>query len=174
MSASRSSRNPCGLVAALLVLATQWGTLPAQSVEAGAAPVFTAIEGIWAGEGTLFGRPAVFDMRWERKGSLMVLTFANAMIDSVGRRTPVLDAVALYRTNRDAPRATWEDSRGVQTAITWTADDSSLVADWVASAESGRTSYTLYPDGTLRVGDEVLGPDGLRLFGRATYRRVTR
>jgi hypothetical protein len=146
----------------------------AQAAGGGTAGVFASLEGAWSGEGTLFGRLAAFEMRWQANGDLFVLTFENAMVDSTGARTPVLQAVALYRTNRGSPRGAWEDSRGVRNEIIWTASDSTLTADWSTSQESGRTTYRLTPDGYLHVTDEVMGEQGLRPFGRATYRRVTR
>jgi hypothetical protein len=70
--------------------------------------VFEALEGRWEGEGTLFGRPARFEMQWERVNGVAVLTFTNGMIDESGDITPVLGAVAIYRTTVAAPRGTWE------------------------------------------------------------------
>ena len=133
--------------------------------------VFARLEGSWSGEGKLFGSTAAFDMRWEKNGATSVLTFANARVDSTGRRTPMLNAVALYRTSRSTPRAAWEDSRGLRLEIQWTASDSLLVSDWSAATESGRTSYRVNADGTVTVQDEVKGAEGLRPFGSATYRR---
>lgn len=149
------------------------GLLGSPAASAQTAPqVFAALEGSWEGEGTLFGSPARFEMRWELIHAVAVLTFANSVIDPAGAVTPVLGAVAIYRTSTATPRATWEDTRGIQVSIAWTATDSTLVSAWTAPTESGRTTYTVNLDGTVEVVDEVRQPDGLVLFGQGTYRRV--
>jgi len=157
----------------LLTMAVLAGAPNASPAFAQTAPrVFAALEGTWEGEGTLFGGPARFEMRWERVHGVAVLTFANSVVDPTGKLTPVLGAVAIYRTTTATPRATWEDTRGVQISIAWTGTDSTLVSSWTAPTESGRTTYTVNPDGTVEVVDEVMQPGGLVLFGQGTYRRV--
>ncbi len=149
------------------------GLLGSPAASAQAAPqVFAALEGRWEGEGTLFGGPAHFVMEWELVHGVAILTFANSVRDPAGGATPVLGAVAIYRTTTATPRATWEDTRGVQVSITWTATDTTLVSTWTAPTESGRTTYTLEADGSVTVVDEVMQPDGLVLFGQASYQRV--
>jgi hypothetical protein len=134
--------------------------------------IFEALDGRWEGEGTLFDRPARFEMQWERVNGVAVLTFTNGMIDTTGVITPVLGAVAIYRTAVATPRGTWEDTRGIQVQIAWTATDSTLVSSWTAPTEEGRTTYTVTADGTIDVFDEVMRQGALAPFGQATYRRV--
>jgi hypothetical protein len=134
--------------------------------------IFEALDGRWEGEGTLFDRPARFEMQWERVNGVAVLTFTNGMIDTTGVITPVLGAVAIYRTAVATPRGTWEDTRGIQVQIAWTATDSTLVSSWTAPTEEGRTTYTVTADGTIDVLDEVMQKGTLKPFGQASYRRV--
>lgn len=146
--------------------------LAAPAVAQRQAPVFAHLQGRWEGEGTLFGGPARFEMEWTPKHGVVVLTFSNATVDAAGAATPILGAVAIYRTTTAAPRATWEDTRGVQVTITWVATDSVLTSTWTAATESGQTEYAVQPDGTVEVTDHVMRNGELVLFGQATYRRV--
>ena len=87
-----------------LALSMMMGSLGSSPASAQAAPqVFAALEGQWRGEGTLFGNPARFEMRWERVHGVAVLTFANSVVDAAGTVTPVLGAVAIYRTTAATP-----------------------------------------------------------------------
>lgn len=160
--------RPIALVALALASALAPSSLTAQT----AAPVFDRLAGEWQGEGTLMGRSAEFTMTWTPHGELATLAFSNAFPDSTGAVTPVLDAVAAYRTVRETPEGVWLDSRGVRIEIDWEApDDSTLVADWSAPNESGRTTYRVVgPDG-VEVTDEVRADDGWRTFATARYRR---
>lgn len=135
------------------------------------ATVFDRLVGDWRGEGMLMGQPAQFTMSWTRHGGLAVLTFSNAVADSAGRVTPVLEAAAVYRTAYAAPEAVWLDSRGVRVEIEWAATDSTLVADWSAPTEAGRTTYRVVADDAIEVTDEVRTDEGWRTFGTARYRR---
>lgn len=164
--------RPIALVtlALALVLAS---VLAASSLAAqAAAPVFDRLAGQWQGEGTLMGRSAEFAMTWTTHGELATLAFSNAFSDSTGALTPVLDAVAAYRTVSETPEAVWLDSRGVRIEIEWRATgDSTLVADWSAPNESGRTTYRMVGLDAVEVTDEVRTDDGWRTFATARYRR---
>ena len=149
-----------GLLAAAAPLAAQ-----------GAAPVFDRLQGEWRGRGTLMGRDARFTMRWQRAGGFALLTFGNAFADTSGRETPVLHAAAVYRTSPAPPEGVWLDSRGVRVEIRWEATDSTLVANWTAPTETGRTTYLVRSAGDVEVIDEVLSASGWRTFGTARYRR---
>lgn len=138
------------------------------------ARVFERLEGCWLGSGTLFERPASFEMEWrlvwDRR--IGILRFGNAFVAADGGRTGVLEAVGYYRTGGDAGgRGTWIDSRGEILALRFTAGDSALTVLWEADSESGRTEYLLRAEERLDVLDHVRVPDGWRRFGRATYRR---
>lgn len=136
------------------------------------APVFDRLQGDWRGEGTLMGREARFTMRWAHGGGFAVLTFGNAVVDSSGRVTPVLNAAAVYRTAPASPEGVWLDSRGVRVEIRWEASDSALVATWTAPTETGRTTYRVRSADELEVVDEILRDAGWRTFGSARYRRA--
>ena len=145
-----------------------WSPLAAQEP----AAIFERLGGEWRGEGTLLGRAARFEMRWESRGALTVLAFENAFVDSSGRSTPVLSAAAVYRTSPQSPEAVWLDTRGVRIEIRWTATDSTLVANWSAPEETGRTTYRLTASQEIEVVDEVESDGALRAFATARYRRV--
>jgi hypothetical protein len=134
--------------------------------------VLERLEGRWDGEGELLGRSGYFEMEWEdRGGDVFALTFANGFLDERGDRTPVLDAVALYRAGTTGGRAIWTDSRGEFLTIEWEDGDSILTAHWRSGSEAGRTEYTVSSPTEVRVVDWVQRADGWRVFGRATYTR---
>jgi hypothetical protein len=137
------------------------------------APVFDRLVGEWHGEGVLLGRTAEFAMSWAHRDGLAILTFANALADSAGEVTPVLEAAAIYRSAYRTPEGVWLDSRGVRVEIRWQATDSTLMADWSAPDEEGRTTYRVLADDAVEVTDEVRTAEGWRTFGTARYRRAS-
>ena len=151
---------------AALVLATS--PLAAQE----RATIFEQLGGQWRGEGTLMGRAARFEMGWEPRGGLAVLTFENGFLDPSGQTMPVLQAAAVYRTSRQSPEAVWLDSRGVRIEIRWMATDSTLVASWSAPREVGRTTYRIISSEEIEVVDEVESDGTRRPFATARYRRA--
>lgn len=155
---------------AVLALASTLG--PSSLMAQTTAPVFDRLAGEWQGEGTLMGRSAEFTMTWTPRGELATLAFSNAFPDSTGAVTPVLESVAVYRTVSETPEAVWLDSRGVRIEIDWQAtDDSTLVANWSAPNESGRTTYRVVGSDDVEVTDEVRTDEGWRTFATARYRR---
>jgi hypothetical protein len=161
---------PCPIALAAVGIAP-WiapSSLAAQTT----TPVFDRLAGQWQGEGTLMGRSAAFTMTWMRHGDLAVLTFGNAFADSAGQVTPVLDAAAVYRTLVATPEAVWLDSRGVRIELDWQATDSTLVADWTAPGETGRTTYRVVGPDVIEVTDEVRTDEGWRTFAAARYGRA--
>ncbi len=137
-----------------------------------ASSVFARLEGRWIGHGELFGRSAFFEMAWAREhDGVATLRFANGFVGDDGQRTPVLDAVALYRVSPASPQAIWLDSRGAQVTIRWEASDSMLTAHWRTDSEKGRTEYLIVSDAEVRVTDHVHAESGWRQFGHATYSR---
>ena len=134
--------------------------------------VFDRLAGEWQGEGTLMGRNARFDMRWQRRDSFAFLSFTNTFVDSAGAVTPVLSAGAVYRVATERPEGVWLDSRGVRIEIRWSATDSMLVADWSSPDESGRTTYRVVSGDTVGVVDMVMRDGALRMFATALYRRA--
>lgn len=164
--------RPIALAAMALASALASAVAPSSLAAQTVAPVFDRLAGQWQGEGTLMGRSAEFAMTWTPHGELASLVFSNAFPDSTGALTPVLDAVAAYRTAAETPQAVWLDSRGVRIEIEWRAtDDSTLVADWAAPKESGRTTYRVIGPDAVEVTDEVRTDDGWRTFATARYRR---
>lgn len=135
------------------------------------AAVFEGLSGDWRGTGRLMGREARFDMRWEHRGDLAILTFRSAFVAADGAETEVLSAAALYRTSEDTPEGVWLDSRGVRVEISWRATDGTLVATWTAPDEVGRTTYRVLSASELEVVDEVRDDGGWRTFATALYRR---
>lgn len=160
--------RPTTLAALALATALGASSLMAQTT----ATVFDRLGGEWQGEGTLMGRSAQFAMTWTPHGELATLAFSNAFPDSTGALTPVLEAVAAYRTVSETPEAVWLDSRGVRIDIDWQAtDDSTLVADWSSPNESGRTTYRVVGPDAVEVTDEVRTEEGWRTFATARYER---
>ena len=140
-----------------------------------ASPVFDGLEGEWAGEGTLLGRPAQFTMRWTRvlEGQFARLEFTNGFAgEDGGAPTPVLSAIAHYPLDGPAPReGWWFDSRGEEVSLLIRTTDSNLLVDWSSDVEVGKTVYRRFGD-SIVVVDSVLTEAGYREFGRATYRRT--
>ncbi len=157
-----------------------WNALAASAALLGAAPapaqapaVFDLLEGRWHGQGELMGRPAVFDMRWQRQpGGFVVLSFSNGFLNDDGERIPVLDAVAVYRQAVSNPEAVWLDSRGERVRIRWEVGDSTLTAHWSSASEEGRTEYRVVSANETVVIDHVMAGDEWQEFGQARYRRV--
>lgn len=152
------------------------GPMPttAQAADGGPPPdVFDALEGEWAGTGELMGRAAAFAMTWETLGGPFVgLHFSNSFAAADGRAIPVLEAHALYRFDGEAGMGAWLDDRPQQITIRALATDSSVVSQWVADSEEGRTEYVVRSPDEVVVRDWVYTDDGERLFAEATYRRV--
>lgn len=161
------------VLAGLLLAAAPVCAAPLAAQERG-NPVFDALEGLWAGEGTLLGRPGRFTMRWTPvlEGRFARLEFANAFAGEIGRAdTPVLSAIAHYPLDGPTPRdGWWFDSRGEKLELEIHPAPSRLRVDWASSTERGHTVYGL-PGDSVVVVDSVLSAAGTREFGRATYRR---
>jgi hypothetical protein len=132
---------------------------------------FDHLQGAWHGTGTLMGRDARSTMTWRMSDGFAILTFANGFAAPDGQITPVLNAVAVYRTSPATPEAVWLDSRGVRIDIAWEASDSTLVAHWTAPTEAGRTTYRVRSADAIEVVDEVQSGNSWRTFGTARYRR---
>ena len=137
-----------------------------------ASPAFDALEGEWAGEGTLLGRPAQFTMRWTRvlEGRFARLEFTNAFAGGSGAApTPVLSAIAHYPIGGGG-LGWWFDSRDVKLGLEARPSESALRVAWRGATESGVTVYRIEGDRVLAV-DSVAAEGGMREFGRATYER---
>ncbi|MCK5439936.1 MAG: hypothetical protein KAI97_08325 [Gemmatimonadetes bacterium] len=136
--------------------------------------VIPQLIGQWEGEGELFGQPATFSMvwEWELDQRFVRLTFENRLIENGQPRT-VLRAIAHYRvTDSDQLHGTWFDTRGEILELKATATDSTLVTHWFGETEQGRTTYHMTGEDTVEVHDDVLGNEGWRPFGKASYRQA--
>lgn len=144
--------------------------IPVQGQDGGGG-VFDRLEGRWVGRGTLMGRPAVFEMRWEAVGGFVRLSFSNGFVGDGGETHPLLSAEATYRAQSDGAVGVWVDTRPQRIRLTATLSDSSVVTDWVADAEAGRTEYIVVGADDVVVRDFVRVDGELRAFGEARYRR---
>lgn len=135
------------------------------------ASVFTGLDGTWEGSGTLFGRPAAFRMRREVAGEGFVrLTFSNAFVTDTGE-TPVLTSHAAYYVHGRSATGVWVDNRPQRITLVAAVTDSSVVTEWTAESEEGRTEYVLRSADVVVVRDIVYSNGSERVFAEATYRR---
>lgn len=160
---------PSSSATALIALAIGLTSVAGTAQEA--PSIFAQLHGEWVGTGTLMDRAARFTMRWDATDRFATLAFSNAFVDSAGQATTALSAVAVYRTSPQHSDGVWLDSRNFRIEIRWEATDSSLVANWAAPTESGRTTYTYRSQDEVMVLDEVMTRSGPRIFAQARYRR---
>jgi hypothetical protein len=150
------------------------GPVPQPPSSEQVASAFERLEGEWVGSGTLLGRAAAFEMRWERDASGFVrLSFSNAWVTEDGGVTPVLSARATYLVDGAAAVGVWIDDRPQQIRLDAVVSDSSVITHWVAPSEEGRTEYVVHSPDSVTVRDFVRADDGERLFAEASYRRAT-
>ncbi len=136
-------------------------------------PVFERLAGSWVGSGVLLERPAAFEMRWELgENGFVHLTFTNAFVGEDGARMPVLSSRATYLPRGSTAVGVWLDTRPQQLTLLATMTDSSVVTNWTAEAEEGRTEYVVRSDQEVVVRDFVLVGGVERPFASATYRRA--
>lgn len=164
------------MMAGLIPWAAAWGPVAASAQEADGATVpevVGALVGEWTGEGQLMGRAAAFEMSWAvLERGFVALHFRNTFVGSDGEHLPVLEARAHYRFAGAEGTGAWVDDRPQRILIRAEVTDSSLVSEWSAESERGRTEYVVRSAEEVVVRDWVGTPDGDRLFGEATYRRV--
>ena len=135
--------------------------------------VFSALEGAWEGSGVLLGRPAVFEMRWEAGRSGFVdLTFSNAWTEEGGSSAPALSARATYFVGAASASGVWIDDRPQRLRLDAVVTDSSVVTNWFAETETGRTEYIVRSPTSVMVRDFVLVEGADRLFAEASYQRA--
>ena len=133
--------------------------------------VFSALEGVWAGTGTLMGRQASFEMEWDiQEGGFVELRFKNFFVDASGALTPVLEARALYRPSGTTAVGVWIDTRPQRLQLESEISQSAVITDWIAPTERGRTEYRI-EDGGVTVRDYVEVDGEMQLFGEAHYHR---
>jgi hypothetical protein len=148
------------------------GLIGQEVVRSEVPPVFSALHGAWEGTGTLLGRPARFEMRWEVVGSGFVrLEFSNSWVGEDGEGIPVLSSQAAYFLEGSTGVGVWIDDRPQRIVLDVSVTDSSVVSLWTAEAEEGRTEYLVQSDDVVLVRDFVFAGDSERLFAEAEYRR---
>ena len=170
-----SSGRIGALVAGLLALhcVALQTAVAAQEGSTGPIPaVFMKLEGQWKGEGNLLGRPAEFVMRWETEPQGFVrLTFSNAWVGKDGSQTPVLSSEATYLPRGSSALGVWLDDRPQRLTLRAALTDSTVITNWTADAEEGRTEYVVRSPEEVVVRDIVYVDGSDRLFAEATYRR---
>ena len=135
--------------------------------------VFRTLAGEWEGSGTLLGNSAAFRMTWTPlRDDFVRLSFQNMWIDENGDTVPVLSAEATYRVAVDSALGVWIDDRPQQLTLSASIGDTSVVTDWVAPAETGRTEYVVTSPDAVVVRDYVIADGVPRLFAEGTYTRM--
>lgn len=142
---------------------------PAAPVE---APALAAWHGSWTGEGQAFGKPATATLAIAPgEGGATALTYRLTI---AGEPPATYSADATYAFDaKGRLRGTWADSHGRKRAIAGGVDRRTWWTHWgSADVEIGRSTYALESDGSLRVSDSVMQPDGSwRVFAMLHYRR---
>lgn len=134
-----------------------------------------AIEGIWKGNGNLFGKEAQFEMTWEKtlNDKFFKLSFSNEFTDNKGAIRS-LKSQAFYKIidNKEF-EGYWFDSRGLILPLKASFTDSELTVFWGDdTTEKGKTVYTINDDKTIDVTDYVSIKGDYKLFGSANYVKV--
>jgi hypothetical protein len=146
---------------------------PAGTAAQTSAPpaVLAGLEGEWVGSGVLLGRSGTFRMEWRAlEPGFVHLSFSNAWVD--GQDTiPVLTSEATYLVRDRGALGVWIDTRPQQLTLSATLSDTSVVTEWTAPAERGRTEYFVRSPQEVVVRDFVYANGSEQLFGEATYRR---
>lgn len=161
-------------MACALALSSVDSRLAAQQPPTALPPVFSLLEGSWEGSGVLLGRQAAFEMRWEAgTAGFVMLSFSNAWLEDGGATTPVLSARATYLVDGVSASGVWIDDRPQRLRLEAVVTDSSVVTNWVADTERGRTEYIVRGRESVVVRDVVIVEGADRLFAEATYRRAS-
>ena len=169
----------CGLV--WLVLGALSGLAQPISASAqeldntgGLPEVFSLLEGAWDGTGVLLDRPAEFTMEWRiGPDGFARLSFSNAWVDESGNTTPILRSVAIYLVQGSIAEGVWIDDRPQRIRLDAMVSDSSLVTNWTADEERGRTEYVVHASDEIVVLDFVEVDGEERPFAEAQYRKRT-
>ena len=156
---------------AALILGASSTSAQSSGSDAQLPDVFSALDGVWSGTGTLMGRPASFEMEWKTsEGGFVELRFRNFFVDASGILTPVLEARALYRPSGTTAVGVWIDTRPQRLQLESEVSQSAVITNWIAQAERGRTEYRI-EDGGVTVRDYVEVDGEMQLFGEAHYHR---
>lgn len=159
---------------AAMTLMLAWPAVLAGQARARLPLAFAQLEGRWEGSGVLLSRPAAFQMRWTvADRGFVLLEFSNSWVGNDGSITPVLTSHAIYYVRDSSAVGVWLDSRPQRIELQATFTDTSVVTNWTAAAEAGRTEYIVRSRDTVIVRDFVSSNGSERLFAEATYRRAS-
>lgn len=161
------------LCAALTALGSSEGAHAQSGGGRGLAQLLAGLEGTWEGTGVLLGRPATFSMEWRLDDEGFAhLAYENRWLEADGSATPVLVARATYLMQGDSAIGVWVDHRPARITLRAVATDSSVVTEWTAERERGRTEYVLRSRTEAGARDHVVVDGVERPFGEASYRRT--
>lgn len=140
-----------------------------------AATLLMRLQGNWEGQGKVFGRAAVVQLKWEwvLASKFMRLGLRHE-VSAANKENQIFEGHAYYSPQgADKFAAQWFDSRGVTFPIKAHVEGSTLIAFWGSpEKEEGKTTYRLIDDSTLQVVDAVKQNDGtFREFSSATLKR---
>lgn len=125
--------------------------------------------GEWQGSGTLMGKDADFEMKWEKvlNDQFLKLTFRNGFSDG----SFSMKAHGYYKLNDDGSLSgQWFDSRGTSFPLKGTFTSTLFTTEWEDSdVEKGRSEYRILESGEVQVTDFVLRNGSYQKFAEATY-----
>lgn len=147
------------------------------SIGASAADSLEFLQGEWSGSGTMFGSNASFQQSW-RPALNGVFTTLHLQVRFAGENGTNLafEGTGYYKDQPDGTLSgVWLDSNGDLFPLQATVEAKTLTVLWGnENTESGRSSYQLLEDGSLRVVDSVAEKDGsFREFASAALSRRT-
>lgn len=139
-------------------------------------PSLVWIHGEWAGAGMMFGRPSEVTISAEPalEGQATAMVYKARVPATEGKPEIRFEGRAIFRTGKGGKVAgRWSDSAGNFHAIGGWSEPRALTTHWGdAATEIGRSTYRLGDDGSLKIADYSLRPDGSwREFASATYRK---
>jgi len=133
-----------------------------------------SLEGVWKGNGNLFGNEAKFEMTWKKalNNAFFKLTFSNEFSDNKGS-VRSLKSEAFYKITNNKIEGYWFDSRGLILPLKGTIEDSQLTIFWGDDkTENGKTIYTINSNQTINVKDYFSVDGNYKLFGTADYVKI--
>jgi hypothetical protein len=163
-------------VATAVALVAALGSLPgAANPPAAPAPSLTWLHGNWAGEATLFGRPARVRLSVSPvlRETATALTYTAEIPPDQGQPAFHFEGRGTYRVMPDGKVVgQWNDSQGNFHPLAGQVKGTALTATWgEPRTEVGHSSYVMADDGVLTVTDNELGSGKLRTFAVGKYRR---
>ncbi len=139
-----------------LLPAVMFCLLAAQPAITAELTAFDPFLGMWAGSGTLWGKPAAIQLQWKRTpvGKFVSLDFEVSDPDS---RKSLFAGHAMY----PAGQGTWHDTNGAVYSITWKADGDNIVVEWgQPGVPIGKSVYSVRTGGEVEIADFVRNKAG--------------